>query len=92
MSEPITIPLTVHHQRRFAEIRSQQAILTAQLNEAVTAIVGVTHDPADLLATGHSVHLSPDGQSLVIVAPTPTAPTLVKDIGPDGVSESAATG
>ncbi len=92
MTDAITIPLTVHHQKRFGEIRSQQALLTAQLNEAVTAIVGVTHDPAELMASGHSVQLSPDGKSLLIVASEMLNPALVKDIGPDGVSDSAATG
>ncbi len=88
---PITIPLSAHHQKRFAEIRAQEAQLTSLLNEIAGAIVGVTHDPAELARTGHTVQLSPDGTALLVIPPVPTKPALVPDIGADGVSEAAAT-
>lgn len=46
MTDSIHLPLSLHQQARFQQMRAEAAALAARQNEAVTTIVAATHDPA----------------------------------------------
>lgn len=86
MTEPIKIPLSVHQQKRLAAFQQDANALNARLADTVTAIVAGQIDPEsvqgwDIRQVGTDIVCTPRQK-----------PQLVPDIGPDGVSESAAAG
>ncbi len=54
--QPITIPLSVHQQARFAAFRADAARIAERQNDAVTTIIAASHDPAAL--AGWDIRLS----------------------------------
>lgn len=66
MAEPITIPLSVPVQERFAVLREQAAALDARTHEAVSWLVATVVDPDHL--TGWSIDLRHD--AIVCTPPT----------------------
>lgn len=91
MPDPIRIPLSRHQRARFSVLQAEQKAATDKFNESLTAIVSGIADPAALVAERWSIRVT---ETEIVCTPpeTPTKPTLVPDIGPDGVSASAAAG
>lgn len=48
--KPITIPLSVHQQARFAALRAEASRIAQLQNDAVTTIIAGSHDPASFAA------------------------------------------
>lgn len=97
MPDPIRIPLPAFHQARLASINNgllnaQQAVAVEQARreELLSAVVGMTQNASGLAKEGWTAGI--DGDCIVLTPPTPPVPQLVPDIGPDGVSDAAATG
>lgn len=57
---PMSVPLSLPHRARFAALNAEAAAITARVNEAVQAIVGVQHDPVALANDGWTFALMPD--------------------------------
>lgn len=86
--EPIRIPLSEHQQKRLAAFQQDALTLQTRLNDTITAIVAHDVDPASV----QGWDIRQIGSDIVCTPPAPNGPTLVPDIGPDGVSASAAAG
>ncbi len=94
MTDPIRIPLSTHQQALFAGFKAQGAQLDAQvtalnarLSAAVESLIAGVVDPKTI----QDWSIQYDGPEIVCAPPLPAKPALVPDIGPDGVSEAAAT-
>lgn len=86
MTDPIRIPLSEHQLKRLAAFQADMQALQARLNDTITVLVASVCDPAsmqgwDIRQVGNEIVCTP-----------PSKPELVPDIGPDGVSASAAAG
>lgn len=93
MLEPISIPLSEHQGKRldaFAAdakaLNTAGETLNARLNDTVTAIIAGHINPDTV--KGWTIRQ----EGATIVCTPPAKPALVPDIGPAGVSESAAAG
>lgn len=92
--KPITVQLSSYQQHRVAmmqqEFQAVRQIQDQRLSDTVTAMLAHDIDPASV--QGWDIRLGPDGSTIVCTPPAEEQkPRLVKDIGPDGVSEAAAT-
>lgn len=70
MPDPVTFSLSVYQQQRFAARRAEQQRLTDLTNEAVTAIIADTRDPAEfhgwaITLTDTAILCTPPAESLV---------------------------
>ena len=86
MLDPIRIPLSEHQVKRLAAFQADVQAIQVRVSDTVTAYVASVCDPAsvqgwDIRQVGSEIVCTP-----------PTKPQLVPDIGPDGVSASAAAG
>lgn len=95
MADSISFPLSKYHLAQLAQIktRSERAQIefnAAQdaLNQVITAVIGATHDPVQF-QDGWTVEQKDEA---IVCTPKELAKQqLLQDIGPDGVSEAAAT-
>lgn len=92
--KPLTVALSSHQRQRVQamqqEFNAVRQIQDQRLSDTVTAILAAEIDPASV--QGWDIRLGPDGATIVCTPPAEEQkPRLVKDIGPDGVSEAAAT-
>lgn len=70
MTEPLRIPLSVHQQARFAQMRAEAQKIVDRQNEAVTTIIAATHDPASVASW--SVALT---ETAIVCTPPAAAPS-----------------